>query len=335
MWARKDFSFQEIGIEGEYLLQNISKIHVNKISKFHEKEKEIFDSKGNLRATCIKGPLKHHGSYGNLYKGSRITESEVTDVLLKQPRLPEMNLIQEAILQELARQALVKEGITWCIPQVYDVFQKEHHVWFSMDEMKGLTVLEWFQMTHSPDHDFYLLVSQMSLILWALEKNLKLDHRDLKVDNLLIHPQPCTIVLRVSAEHTWTLHSPFQVVLLDFGFACLGTGNPLRTAIVNLGDGVLPPMDPCPKEGRDLFQLLISLIGLAPFREKISRAVQEKIDKWLSAGNKSYGHMARRWSAENWTYLVTSQPSFSIPSCCPEPILKASLDELSGFLQFK
>jgi serine/threonine protein kinase len=190
-----------------------------------------------------------------------------------------------------------------------------------MEQIHGLTIQEWFLHSQTPDKDTFFLLAQLCLILGTLESHLNLDHRDLKTSNLLIKPQACTIQVKLK-DFIWILQSPFTVVVLDFGFACLGSEILRGKPLVNLGDGVLPPMDPCPKEGRDMFHLLVSLLGLPIFREKISLSLHEMFDNWLRLGNKSYGSMARRWSTENWSYLVSSEATFSIPKCCPLSILQ-------------
>jgi len=294
---------------------------------YSEKEKCLQTASHQKRVGLIIQAQLDHGSYGNVHLAKR----EDTYVLLKQPRLSEMNLLQEAVVQSLAHTVLESEGIPWAIPKVYDVFRKGNEIWFSMDRIQGMTIHDWFSHTETPDIDTWTILAQISLCLASLEHHLHLDHRDLKVNNLLIKPEACTLRVRLQGT-VWTLQSPFQVILLDFGFACLGSGVLRSKPLVNLGDGVLPPMDPCPKEGRDIFHLLISFLGLPMFRQRVSQRIHEKIDGWLSVGTKSYGSMARRWSTENWSYLVSSQPTFSIKSCCPFVVLENILPELKGRL---
>jgi serine/threonine protein kinase len=324
MIRHKKFHLDEIGIPGTYSIEDINSIPLENISKYSSKEKHIKTKTLAIRTNLHQEKLVNHGSYGNLYTATRFGTNSSHPVLMKQPRLAEMNLTQEAVLQHIAYKTMEQEGNSSCIPKVYDVFWKDNHVWFSMEQIHGYSILNWFEKkTTNADRDFLFLIAQMALVLWCLETHLALDHRDLKVDNLLIKPIASTTVF-----HGWTLKSPFTVVLLDFGFACLGSNDEKHTPIVNLGDGVLPPMDPCPKEGRDLFQLLISLISLKSFRDKISAPIQSKIDTWLTNGKKSYGDMARRWSTENWSYLVTSQANFEILSCKPENILLSIKSDL-------
>jgi serine/threonine protein kinase len=328
MWSSRQISFEDIGIQGLYTIPTIPTIDQTNVSKYDTTTKELLSSDGKRKIPLVIESQLDHGSYGNLYLGKRGNKY----VLLKQPRMSEMNLLQEGVLQHLASKTLESLHMGWAIPKVYDVFQKgPHEIWFSMERIYGMSVEEWFFHTQTPEKDFFLLLAQVCLILGALETHLNLDHRDLKSNNLLLLKEPCVIHVLLN-QRLWTLQSPFTVVVLDFGFACLGSEALRGKPWVNLGDGVLPPMDPCPKEGRDIFHLLISLSGLPIMNQRLSNRVREQIDRWLSFGNKSYGPLARRWSTQHWSYLVSSQPDFAISSCCPLQILDNISSELHGHL---
>lgn len=324
--SSKEFSLQDIGIQGTYSIPTIPSIELSAVSRYDQQEKKLMSSSGPRCSFVLESQIDH-GSFGNVYLAKR----DEKYVLVKQPRMAEMNLMQEAVLQHLAYKTLKKDGMGWAIPQVHDVFCKGNEIWFSMERIYGVTVAQWFQFSKTPDIDTLYLVAQLCLILGVLELHLHLDHRDLKHNNLLLKQEPCTIQVKLQ-DTTWTLHSPFTVVVLDFGFACLGSEILRGKPWVNLGDGVLPPMDPCPKEGRDMFHFLISLLGLSSVQQKLSPYVHQLIDSWLSVGKKSYGPMARRWSTENWSYLVSSQPHFAVPNCCPLQILQRLVVELKGSL---
>lgn len=316
----KKLNLTLLGIDGSYSLNDLSKIPQSKLSFYRDRDRTIRFSSSSLRAHLFMERIVNHGSYGNLVSANRIADGSIVPVMVKIPRLSEMNLTQEAIIQSLCYSHLKSQGASWAIPQVYDIFLKDGKPCFSMDQIKGKTVLEWFEASKTPDHDFFLVMAQLSLLLWSLETHLNIDHRDLKADNILIKEGP--ILLSIS---TWTLECPFQVILLDFGFACLGS-------LVNLGDGVLPVMDPCPKEGRDLFQLLVSLLHLKSFTKHLSLATKEKITRWLSVGSKSYAPIAERWSPESWVYLITSQKDFSSSNSSPIQILTTLISEIPGHL---
>jgi serine/threonine protein kinase len=320
-------SLEEIGIQGSYTIPRIPSIEFSNVCQYNEKTKTIMTPSHQVRCSFVLESTLDHGSYGNIYVAKRGEHH----VLVKQPRMKEMNLLQEAVLQHLAYKTLELQGLRWAIPKVYDVFWKQKEIWFSMERIYGVPLTQWFTFTKTPDTDTLFLIAQLCLILGTLESHLNLDHRDLKHTNLLLKQEPCTIHVNIH-ETSWTLYSPFTVVVLDFGFACLGSEGLRGTPYVTLGDGVLPPMDPCPKEGRDMFHFLISFLGLPMIQQKLSSRLHTTIDGWLSLGKKSYGPMARRWSTENWSYLVSSQPQFAIPNCCPLHILTEILPELKGSL---
>jgi len=313
----KKYNLQEIGIDKEIELSDLRSFPTSLIPRYLQKT-----SYTNIEAI-------DHGSYGEIFKAQRTKDDETRDLLIKQPKISEMNLTQEAIIQHIAHKHLQSFGCDWAIPKVYDVFLNKKGVCFTMDYIQGQLVSDWIQSMKGPQIAklFYLFLAQVSLLLWLLEEHLNLDHRDLKANNLLIRNEPCQIKILLLG-HQWTLNCPFQVILLDFGFACIGD-------LVNLGDGVLPKMDPCPKEGRDLFHLFVSILGLSAAQTNFPPALIQRIEKWMEIGSKSYGEMARKWATENWVHLVTSERKFANPSCKPETILRTILPELPGSLFFE
>ena len=153
---------------------------------------------------------------------------------------------------------------------------------------------------------------QLSITLCILHNCLELDHRDLKSDNLFIRSEPCSLQFQQNSS-TYIFRSPFQVALLDFGFACIGNH-------IGLGTEVLPALDPCPKEGRDLFHFLISVLSIDTIRKRLSVKTLEQIDLWL--GNK-YASLAKRFgnTTETWVHLVTSKAEFRSETSSPQKVL--------------
>jgi serine/threonine protein kinase len=182
MIRHKKFHLDEIGIAGTYSIEDIPSIPLENISKYSSKEKHIKTKTLAVRTNLHQEKLVNHGSYGNLYTATRFGTNTSHAVLMKQPRLAEMNLTQEAVLQHIAYKTMEQEGNSSCIPKVYDVFWKDNHVWFSMEQIHGYSILNWFEKkTTNADRDFLFLIAQMALSLWSLEIHLALDHRDLKV----------------------------------------------------------------------------------------------------------------------------------------------------------
>jgi serine/threonine protein kinase len=155
---------------------------------------------------------------------------------------------------------------------------------------------------------------------------LRLDHRDLKGDNLWIRrDHPVSYTVELADGTSWHLESPFQVVILDFGFACIGGAD--GRAIVNLSDGILPRIDPCPKEGRDMFQLLASFWFKECVRERISAVGAAEVEGML--GSRAAAKAAEEEDLR-WAYNDVSERGFRWPPLEPVRLLKRLADSWKG-----
>lgn len=290
----------DLGIEGTYTLDTLKKIPDTAFPVLNHNSQLILIN-GTERAQLFLGDHITNGSYGDIRAAARLKNGKTESILVKSPRLSEMNLKLEGIVQFMSRACLEKQSIPWAIPKVYDIYQYKGKMSFTMEKIKGQYLYEWFAKTKEPDLDFYRILTQLCIILCILHNCLELDHRDLKSDNLFIRNEPCLLQFKQDTS-IYSLKSPFQVALLDFGFACLGDH-------IGLGTEVLPLLDPCPKEGRDLFHFLISVLSIDTIHKRLSTKTLEQIDLWL--GNK-YSSLAKRFAnvKESWVHLVTSNSEF-------------------------
>ena len=273
-----------------------------------------------IRCTFAKGTFLQRGGYGKILLSKRTDLSGVTQqVCIKAPHVPSFSVCAEAIIQWLASTTLKRGGIVGAIPEVYDIFQYAGETRFSMSYIEGISSIDYIQMSSDPERAFLEVVLQVSFLLGYLEETMYLDHRDLKADNVWIRLSPVKYTARLGGK-LWTLQSPVQVVLLDFGFSCIGTIE--GTAVVSLSDGILPRMDPCPKEGRDVFQLISSLWSLASIRAKMSPSLVTDIEHLLSYKNKPYSNLIRQTTDIHWTYLLVSDLAFHHPPLHPISLLQ-------------
>lgn len=319
MIQKKIVSFHSLGLEKSYALEELSSIPSSLFPILNLKS-ELRTGSKELRAHLYLKQIVNGGSFGDIRLATREDEKEKQDVYVKSPRLDAMNLQTEALLQYCAYQCLVKHSILWAVPKVYDIFRYQNKTHFSMQKMEGVFLDRWFHSSKQPDTDFFLMMAQLSILLCLLHQCIGLDHRDLKADNLLLSPHPCRLQFQYGAR-TYILDSPFQVHMLDFGFACLGnTTADSSLAFVNLGDGVLPAIDPCPKEGRDLFQFLLSILCVKTIRSALSSSCMTSIESWT--GTK-FSSMAQKMSEDtSWIYLLTSSTEFTSPKSTPYSVLR-------------
>jgi serine/threonine protein kinase len=298
---------------------SLSNIHIP-IDKF-----PIEDGAGNLLlekstlVSLIYGKKMFEGGYGNIYHCKRLENGTTKSVMVKKAKVPQSHLGEEGLLQWIARNTLKNYSLESAIPEVYDIFVSGKSLSFSMEYIEGDFPYVYLAKVENPDEFFFQILTQVSVLLYFLETDIFLDHRDLKANNLYIREIP--VDYKVTIEGTiYHVKAPFQVLLLDFGFACIGdeTG---KTRI-NIADGIFPDSDPCPKEGRDLFHLITSFWSIPSIRERMTEATQREVDGWLHKDKKDFSKLTRKLNQTDWVYVVTGDPTFKYPKLQPLAILK-------------
>lgn len=275
---------------------------------------------GEKRCRLSYRDLKGRGGYGNIYLANRIDSSGSTqDVCIKVPHSTSHSLCPEAIIQWLAHVSLSQAGIHGAVPRVYDIFQYVGETRFSMTYIRGVSSIDYILASPDPGTTLLHILTQVAAVLAFLEERIHLDHRDLKADNIRIRPEPIRYSLQIGGA-MWQIRAPFQVVLLDFGFSCLG--NTEHIAVVNLTCGILPQIDPCPKEGRDLFQLISSLWSIREIRSVIDKDIAAHIELLLSYRNKPYTNLITRTIDIHWIYLLVSDYHFKHEALHPVSLLQ-------------
>jgi serine/threonine protein kinase len=286
-------------------------------------EGEIKNVKGEdlFRLKAIK-PLGS-GTFGMVDEYEKIfPNGEVSKlhVAMKRPKDTASDLLSEALFQWSLHEELIPYGLSSCVPKVYDVFvyKPTGDVWFTMECFEPQLLSQWCSKHFAQNPKLFpLLLLQIALILEVLQKECKVDHRDLKVNNMLVLDEPVKIFI------TWNgaereVKFPFRVVLVDFGWACIQRLLDLRE-----GDG-LPPLDPCPKEGRDIFQVLVSIWS----REELRRFLGAFWGGWIrerirSAGSRApYVSLTETHKDLNWMYPETDRSDFKAPLCAPKQIIQ-------------
>ena len=269
-----------------------------------------------VRCSVQYGKRADKGGYGLITRIKRLPSP--AELCVKSPHKSNASLCSEAILQWYISRTLRAVNIHGAVPHVYDIFQYAGETRFTMDYINGISAVQAVMESTDPDTLWLQILGQVSLILGYLEENIYLDHRDLKADNLWIRKDPIDYTLKVGG-HTWRIVAPFQVVILDFGFACLG--DPDGNAVISLGAGLVPKIDPCPKEGRDLFQLIASMWSIPSIRERASSEMQSAIDSLLKNKGASFVGLVHQNLSTHWIYLAVSDSAFRHPPLHPIALL--------------
>jgi serine/threonine protein kinase len=273
-----------------------------------------------LRCRILDRGVVAEGRSGVIRRVQRTPAVGAQAVCVKIPKNPQQSLCPEALVQALCARALHAVGVVGAVPAVYDIYRFADETRFSMEYVEGKSAIDAVLTSPSPDTMWLQILAQAALVLGYLEEHLHLDHRDLKADNLWIRPRPVSYSLKVGGVH-WQVSAPFQVVFLDFGFSCIG-GEPDGNAVVSLTDGVVPLIDPCPKEGRDLFQLIGSMWSVPHVRERASPDVAADMELLLKHRAASYIELVRKTTQSQWIYWAVSDARFKHSALHPVSLLE-------------
>ncbi len=281
---------------------------------------QLKDASGFAFAHITYTTLNFEGGYGLLHRVNRKNlETGLSSAAIVKTPKQGAYLGQEALIQWLAWNTLKRYGIESATPEVYDIFVRNRkEVCFSMEYVKGHFPYSLLAVAANPDLVFFQILAQVSILLGILERDICMDHRDLKANNIYIRERPCHYSVDLSGSR-WSLSAPFQVVLLDYGFACLG--NDKKRSRINLSPENFSATDRCPKEGRDLFHLLTSFWAIPSIRQRMSAANQREIDIWLHQQKKDYSRLAKTTDEQRIFYLITGEESFRYPFLEPVTLL--------------
>lgn len=293
---------------------------------------EIHDVSGTL--LCQLKPVAHlsHGTFGIIEVFSRKTVEEEHTIVLKRPRKRGVKLTVEAFFQNYLYEKFTEFGLSHAVPKVYDIFYHKSfgEVMFTMEYIHGELLSVWcLENICKPGgvRLFVMLLLQIALVLEVLENEFHSDHRDLKVNNILVEDIPLELNLFWHGRDRRIVF-PFRVVFIDFGFACRGEEVDVRGL-----DGI-PVLDPCPKTGRDIFQILANFWSMPSLRGKINALWGKWIIERLSLTNTSYPcvKLCETKNDLDWLQGVTDDKGFCAPLCAPSRIIEDCMTALEDSL---
>jgi hypothetical protein len=258
------------------------------------------------------GELYREGSYGKIYKAFRMSVARRQDglfdvveppheVILKLTTPPAGSQVlpaedvsahtSEALLHVLAWQIMQKTSTPWAIPRPYEVFG-DHKAslpgWLNMSlcmsYVRGRTLYShmqrhWKGNTRVENSRFLLeILAQLSYIFYHLQASLRLNHRDVKVNNILIRQRKDPLLLELNGHQMIT---NYEVTLIDFGFACVGCPPPKQPMTVFQAGSWFPFGELCCKKGRDLAQLIFCIHCYFPLDMYLTPEIYAEISQWM------------------------------------------------------
>jgi len=314
------YNADEIGLDWRGTLDTLSSVPQSKCA-YATADGHLKQYNGKERCEFILEETVADGTAGKLvWAKRRLPGEHYIDFLVKRPEI-QTNTKQEAVIQWLCYKALSKHGLSAHSSPVSDIFKQGGHLWFSMVPIYNAPTLDTYLRsligwgTPSKENGIYLfkILAQIAACCHILERTIGFNHRDLKPNNILVKTD-------LIKEHTldtkglYIASSP-TAILVDFGFSCLGPG---KAPWIQAGDTVLPPFDPCPKVGRDIFMLLVFLLWRKDVRDSLIPSHLDYIKSSLHlTGERWSKMMSLRRDPIDWIYMLITERGFQCPALDP------------------
>jgi len=314
------------------------------------------------------GELYREGTYGKIYKAYRMVVRRRDDGLFDVVESPEEVIIKrtsppagsavlpaedvtahtsEALLHVLAWQTMQGTATPWGIPRPYEVFGDRGAAGWKtmslcMSYVNGRTLYSYMQKYWTVatklenSRSFLEIMAQSAYIFHYMQNRLRLNHRDVKVNNILIRKSPRSVIMELD---DLSFASEFELTLIDFGFACVGCPPPKAPMTVFQAGSWFPMGELCCKAGRDLAQLIYCIHCYFPIDEYLTPAVAAAVRSWMQVpwsggtadamfGFTKEGRPRRsgsKGSPEYHTgiYEFLRRPDVDPTSCAPLTIFKA------------
>jgi serine/threonine protein kinase len=314
------------------------------------------------------GDLYREGTYGKIYKASRMVVKRRQDTLFDVIEAPEEVIIKrtippagsallpiedvtahtsEALLHVLAWRAMQLTAAPWAIPRPYEVFgDYDKTGWKSMSlcmsYVNGRTLYSFMQKNWNTDkkeensRSFLAIIAQVAYILYFMQCNLRLNHRDVKVNNILIRRRTSPVTLKLDGI---SISSDFELTLIDFGFACVGCPPPATPITAFQAGSWFPMGELCCKEGRDLAQLIYCIHCYFPLEKYLTPNIYAAMQTWMQIrwdggiadalyGFTKEGRPRRAGSKgppeyHTGIYEFLRRPDVDPTACAPQTVFKA------------
>ncbi len=282
----------------------------------------ILVNNGITKLTFIKNVS--HGNFGSIDLGVFENNGVKKEVYIKRPIKAEKNLIYEACIQKVVGEHLEKIGFPNGAPKIVYIFRlHDNSVCFAMDPIPNSTTLSELLDISDKSTNFNIILDcllQLCGMIWYLDNVLGINHRDLKPSNFLVcqhSPEKKVIVVE---DEIIEINSKYSITFIDFGFSCLGS---TKTQIADLSlSSVYSQIDPCPKEGRDMY-LFLSFLYIE-YYNKLSNEILLLLEQWLAIPNTNMIKFLKKYGikSKEWVYFLTGNPDIKQFNSTPYKIIK-------------
>lgn len=254
------------------------------------------------------------GAYGKIFKAWRMVARQRSDGLFDVAEDPAEVIVKqtlpsggrtiltpaeiaahmgEGLLHVLAWRALQGSAAPWSVPRPFEIFGDHNPAlpgWRSMSLcmswVRGRTLQAYAEKYWRSGGDvgvgvaFLEILAQVAYVLEVLQQRLRLNHRDVKVNNLMIRGRRGRepVVLELGGAR---MSTGYELTLIDFGFACVSCAPPNRPMTAFQTGSFFPMGELCCKAGRDLAQLIFSIHCFFPLGRYLPRSLYEAVRRWM------------------------------------------------------
>jgi len=317
-------SLESIGIKAEGCLKQPAWVHRVSIPCYQSIFNQLaYIDLPTMKLTCIKNTT--HGTFGFIDLASYETETTVKDVYVKRPIVVGKSLIHEACVQKLVGESLARIGFPTGAPPLVKLFSlRDQSVCFAMEPIPHSMTLDRY-LDSAPTASFSkILVDcmfQLCAMIWHLNHIVGMNHRDLKPSNFLIveHENPVNKILTVENE-ILEISSSYALTLIDFGFSCLGSTSTHQSALSF--SRVYSSLDPCPKDGRDLY-LFVGFVYI-DYHDRLPAAMRTLFESWLESPGGNLCRLMRKdkENSKQWLYFIAGNEQITEFHTTPNQIIK-------------
>lgn len=272
------------------------------------------------------------GQFGYIDLAIFNTQSQQSEVYVKRSILSDNKLLSEACIQKLVCDSLRSIGFLTGAPHIISIFcLKDKSICFAMEQINKAITLDRYLESLSITRFSVVIIDclfQLSAMIWHLNDILGINHRDLKPSNFLIveNDVPIRRVLCV-VDEIIEIDSKYSLTLIDFGFSCLGS---IKTHVSDISlSTVYSKLDPCPKEGRDMYLFLAFVYS--EYYTKLPLQLLTLFEKWLDIpGSNLCSFMKKdKKNSKEWLYFMAGNENIKKFKSCPYRIIK----DLQSFIE--
>lgn len=264
-----------------------------------------------------------HGTFGYIDSAIYKTADRSIEVYVKRPIIPGKSLLYEACIQKLVGDNLRNIGFPTGAARILSIFKlRDNSICFAMEQIdNAMTLDKYLESTNINTISSVLIdcLLQLCAMLWYLDTTLGINHRDLKPSNfLIVEHEPINKVLQIEQD-IFEIQSKYSLTFIDFGFSCLGS---TETHISDISlSTVYSKLDPCPKEGRDMY-LFLSLLYI-DFHSKLPDKLLTLFESWINISSIMNTFMRKdKKHSKNWIYYIAGDIRIKQFNSIPSRIVK-------------